>query len=153
MTNPTSLSPASLWHNSTTDRISFNEDSSEIIRIDQQGFHYKGQFIEDAGEAYRLLVEFLRKHQPDQQWGAEHNDTPLSPAAQAVMFAYAEHNGGIEAVLLYERQAIAATLRAAAERLGYDSVYDIVANDGEPNYRVDVSALLAIAAELEGSHD
>lgn len=40
----------------------------EVIRIDAQGFHYQGQFIEDAGEAHRLLVEFLRKHQPDTDW-------------------------------------------------------------------------------------
>jgi hypothetical protein len=33
---------------------------AEIIRIDQQGFHYKGQLIEDAGEAHRLFVEFLK---------------------------------------------------------------------------------------------
>lgn len=34
----------------------------EVIRIDKKGFHYKGQFIADAGEAHRLLVEFLRQH-------------------------------------------------------------------------------------------
>lgn len=39
-----------------------------VIRIDAQGFHYQGQFIEDAGEAHRLLVEFLRKHLPDTDW-------------------------------------------------------------------------------------
>lgn len=42
--------------------------SDEVIRIDGQGFHYRGQFIEDAGEAHRLLVEFLRKHQPEGFW-------------------------------------------------------------------------------------
>ena len=41
-----------------------NQPTSEVIRIDAQGFHYRGQFIEDAGEAHRLLVEFLRQHQP-----------------------------------------------------------------------------------------
>jgi hypothetical protein len=41
---------------------------AEVIRIDAQGFHYRGQFIEDAGEAHRLLVEFLRKHQPGSDW-------------------------------------------------------------------------------------
>jgi len=40
----------------------------EVIRIDAEGFHYRGQFIEDAGEAHRLLVEFLRKHQPEGFW-------------------------------------------------------------------------------------
>ena len=42
--------------------------SEEVIRIDAEGFHYRGQFIADAGEAHRLLVEFLRKHQPDNNW-------------------------------------------------------------------------------------
>ena len=34
----------------------------EVIRIDKEGFHYRGQFIEDAGEAHRLLLEFLRQN-------------------------------------------------------------------------------------------
>jgi hypothetical protein len=42
--------------------------NSEIIRIDAKGFHYRGQFIEDAGEAHRLMVEFLRKAQPEANW-------------------------------------------------------------------------------------
>jgi hypothetical protein len=33
----------------------------EVIRLDKDGFHYQGQFIEDAGEARRLFVEFLRQ--------------------------------------------------------------------------------------------
>lgn len=48
--------------------ISLKNKSKEVIRIDAQGFHYRGQFIEDAGEAHRLLVEFLRQHQPNRQW-------------------------------------------------------------------------------------
>ena len=46
--------------------ISFNNSTEEVIRITSEGFHYRGQFIADAGEAYRLLVEFLRQHQPKQ---------------------------------------------------------------------------------------
>ena len=41
---------------------------AEVIRIDAKGFHYRGQFIDDAGEAHRLLVEFLREHQPEGNW-------------------------------------------------------------------------------------
>ena len=48
--------------------VKFGESADEVIRIDAQGFHYRGQFVEDAGEAHRLLVEFLRQHQPNQQW-------------------------------------------------------------------------------------
>ena len=36
-----------------------------VIRIDEQGFHYRGQLIEDAGEAHRLFVDFLRRHQAE----------------------------------------------------------------------------------------
>ena len=34
----------------------------EVIRIDKEGFHYRGEFIEDAGEAHRLMVEFLNQN-------------------------------------------------------------------------------------------
>jgi len=34
---------------------------TEVIRLDKEGFHYRGQFIADAGEAHRLMVEFLRQ--------------------------------------------------------------------------------------------
>ena len=43
--------------------ISFNNYTEEVIRITSEGFHYRGQFIADAGEAHRLLVEFLRQQQ------------------------------------------------------------------------------------------
>jgi hypothetical protein len=33
----------------------------EVIRLNKEGFHYRGQFIEDAGEAHRLMVGFLRQ--------------------------------------------------------------------------------------------
>lgn len=46
--------------------ISFNNYTEEVIRITSEGFHYRGQFIADAGEAHRLLVEFLRQQQPAQ---------------------------------------------------------------------------------------
>ena len=50
--------------------IVFNESNStaEVIRVDSNGFHYRGQFIADAGEAHRLLVEFLRAQQPERNW-------------------------------------------------------------------------------------
>jgi len=49
--------------------ITFNSPpTKEIIRLDKEGFHYKGQFIADAGEAHHLMVEFLRQNtQPEPQ--------------------------------------------------------------------------------------
>jgi hypothetical protein len=41
--------------------------TEEVIRLDKEGFHYRGRFIADAGEAHRLMVEFLRQqtqHEP-----------------------------------------------------------------------------------------
>lgn len=51
--------------------ISFNNSTEEVIRITSDGFHYRGQFIADAGEAHRLLVDFLRQHQPKPPTTAE----------------------------------------------------------------------------------
>ena len=50
MTDPTS-----------TNCITFNSPpTQEVLRLDKEGFHYKGEFIADAGEAHRLMVEFLK---------------------------------------------------------------------------------------------
>lgn len=35
--------------------------TEEVLRLDKEGFHYRGQFIADAGEAHRLMVEFLKQ--------------------------------------------------------------------------------------------
>jgi len=43
------------------------------------------------------------------------------------------------------RQSVAAALRAAANELSYRIIFD----DGETEYRIDVTDLLAIANELE----
>jgi hypothetical protein len=48
----------------------------EVIRIDAKGFHYLGQFIADAGEAYQLLVEFLRKQRQAPQPVSVHERLP-----------------------------------------------------------------------------
>jgi hypothetical protein len=48
--------------------ITLRERSKEVIRVDQEGFHYNGQFIADAGEAHRLMVGFLRQQtKPEQE--------------------------------------------------------------------------------------
>jgi hypothetical protein len=47
---------------STENSITFNSQSEEVIRLDKEGFHYKGEFIADAGEAHRLMVEFLKQN-------------------------------------------------------------------------------------------
>ena len=47
----------------TENAVLFVESTQEIIRVDKDGFYYKGKFINDAGEAHRLLIDFLNKQQ------------------------------------------------------------------------------------------
>ena len=44
------------------DTISFIADFKPIIIINKDGFFYKGEFIEDCGEVYKLFKEFLVKN-------------------------------------------------------------------------------------------
>ena len=49
-------------------QITFNvPPSEEVIRLDKDGFYYKGRFIADAGEAHRLMVEFLKQNTKTEQ--------------------------------------------------------------------------------------
>jgi hypothetical protein len=51
-----------------TSQITFNDSpAEEVIRLDKEGFHYKGQFIADAGEAHRLMLAFLKQHAKAEQ--------------------------------------------------------------------------------------
>jgi hypothetical protein len=51
----------------TGSSIVLRGSTEEVIRVDEEGFHYNGQFIADAGEAHRLMVAFLKQntHQPE----------------------------------------------------------------------------------------
>jgi hypothetical protein len=37
----------------------YTKDTSEIAKFTEDGFYYKGEFIDDAGEVHRLLKEVL----------------------------------------------------------------------------------------------
>ena len=40
--------------------ITFNtKDAGEIAKFTEEGFYYKGEFVDDAGEVHRLLKEVL----------------------------------------------------------------------------------------------
>ena len=38
----------------------FFKDETEVLRLDDKGFHYKGQTVDDAGETYRLFVDWMK---------------------------------------------------------------------------------------------
>ena len=60
MTDPT---PNALMPEPLANQIIFHASpTEEVIRLDKEGFHYKGQFIADAGEAHRLMLAFLKQH-------------------------------------------------------------------------------------------
>lgn len=42
--------------------ISFILKNEPIIVIDEVGFKYKGELIEDSGEVYRLFKEYLKQY-------------------------------------------------------------------------------------------
>jgi len=51
------------WYNDDETCITFVAPATEeVLRIDKKGFHYRGQFIADAGEAHRLMLEFLKQN-------------------------------------------------------------------------------------------
>ena len=68
MTNSNTTVPTSFEFHEPASQISFNKVNpdtkipKEVIRIDSKGFYYQGQFIEDAGEAHRLMVQFLKQN-------------------------------------------------------------------------------------------
>lgn len=41
------------------DSFIFKIKNEVVIRIDDKGFWYKGQLIEDGGEVYRLFKDFI----------------------------------------------------------------------------------------------
>jgi len=58
-----------------TNCITFNSPpTEEVLRLDKEGFHYRGQFIADAGEAHRLMVEFLKQNTKPEPQGSTDED-------------------------------------------------------------------------------
>jgi len=73
---------------------------------------------------------------------------PLSPAAQAVLGAYAEHNGGIEGMLPLERAGVAAALRAVADQVAPKEEDPTYLQRQSSEYRIR-RQILSIANELD----
>ena len=84
-----------------TSQITFNAPSppEEVIRLDKEGFHYKGQFVADAGEAHRLMMAFLEQNTKTK---------PEPPTDEELWAIWNNHDGPIPAIL-----------RAALKRWGH----------------------------------
>lgn len=75
--------------------------------------------------------------------------TPLSPAAQAVLAAYGNQIGGIDAIMNSERRGLAAAIRAVADLVV--PLHICGTNATRAQTRLGIRhKLLAQAAELEG---
>ena len=61
--------------------------TEEVLRLDKDGFHYRGQFIADAGKAHRLMVEFLKQNTKPEPTDDELLE--LMPEAMRDEFSYA----------------------------------------------------------------
>jgi len=74
-----------------TNCITFNSPpTEEVLRLDKEGFHYKGQFVADAGEAHRLMVEFLRQNtQPDTLEPTDQELLEMMPEEMRDEYSYA----------------------------------------------------------------
>jgi hypothetical protein len=47
--------------------ITFNtSETKEIAKFTEEGFYYKGKFVDDAGEVHRLLKEVLGQMKAEQ---------------------------------------------------------------------------------------
>jgi hypothetical protein len=90
----------------------------EVIRLDKEGFHYKGQFIADAGEAHRLMLVFLKQHakvepepptdQEIEEWADTATEVPLEAMDPDI-------NGWQRC---FTKEEFCASIRAALERWG-----------------------------------
>jgi len=45
----------------------FLTNETEVLRLDEKGFHYKGETVDDAGEAYRLFIDWMKSSQEQKQ--------------------------------------------------------------------------------------
>jgi hypothetical protein len=83
-----------------TERNCIPMGEGEVIRLDREGFHYRGQFIADAGEAHRLFVERLRKFQKNadaRRWPEATDELrarveTLETMREAVLDLYEQHD-------------------------------------------------------------
>ena len=103
----------------TTSQITFNDSpAEEVIRFDKEGFHYKGQFIADAGEAHRLMLAFLKQHakveqepptdQEIEEWADAATEVPLEEMDPDI-------HGWQRC---FTKEEFCASIRAALERWG-----------------------------------
>ncbi len=52
--------PPLLLLNQSDMSIVFGNPVGEVLRLDKFGMTYKGRLVEDAGEAYRAVMEWMR---------------------------------------------------------------------------------------------
>lgn len=65
MIEPESLEPNSLVFRTVnpSNEIIFRADNlpNKVMKLTKEGMFYNGEFIEDAGKAHRLFIEFMER--------------------------------------------------------------------------------------------
>ena len=59
------------FHIEPKNEFRFFKDQTEVLRLDNKGFHYKGETIDDAGAAYKLFMDWMKNSQE------QNNDTAM----------------------------------------------------------------------------
>jgi hypothetical protein len=93
-------------HPQVNNIIFSDQTTEEVIRFDKKGFYYKNQFIPDAGEAYRLMLEFLKMNinptQRDEHYEWELQDSKEEWAAGGSANDFeAVHQEGLRYLTMY----------------------------------------------------
>jgi hypothetical protein len=93
-----SCSPGNIAQNNITFQFQGNSPPKEIIRLDSEGFHYRGQLIEDAGEAHRLFIEFMRQANDMRRINQPTPRPPMTDLSPAALRALAVRINGADAI-------------------------------------------------------
>jgi len=83
-----------LANDQAANSVSFSAQHTEMLKLDLKGFHYKGQVIEDAGEAYKRFGEWLSE--AEKQDADEWYEKALWGEKQAALDGLAETSREIE---------------------------------------------------------
>jgi hypothetical protein len=62
-----------------------SHEFTEVLRLDKEGMHYKGEVVQDAGEAHRIFLTVMKQMEEE----SEQERKPWSPMRDPlVMFAF-----------------------------------------------------------------
>jgi hypothetical protein len=58
-----------------------SHEFTEVLRLDKEGMHYKGEVVQDAGEAHRIFLTVMKQMEEE----SEQERKPWSPMRDPLM--------------------------------------------------------------------